>query len=44
MKQIIYISSDVKKMNNKGLLDILITSRENNKKIYIFKSNINISK
>ena len=32
MKQIIYISSAVKKMNDDDLIDILKTSRENNKK------------
>ena len=32
MKQIIYISSAMKKMNDDDLLDILKTSRENNKK------------
>jgi len=32
MKQLIYISSAAKKMNDDGLLDILKTSRENNKK------------
>ena len=32
MKQIIYISSAVKKMDDDDLLDILKTSRENNKK------------
>ena len=32
MKQIIYISSAAKKMDDDDLLDILKTSRENNKK------------